>query len=76
MKHVFNCFTYGKPVRRVVPLIDDEGNRLDEIKRRFNRVGLIRQFFAINKADKNRKFIFPVDSLGLICSEKHKRADF
>ena len=61
MEHVLKCFTWGKPVRRDTPLIDDEVSRLDEFRTRFNRVRLIRKFFSIKRRNLNRKFDYPID---------------
>ena len=61
MEHVYKCFTFGKPVRRIEPLVYDEGSRVNEIKSKFNRVRLIRQYFSVKRRDLHRKFDFPID---------------
>ena len=64
--HVYKCFTFGKPVRRIDALADDSVSRCDEIKSKFNRVRLIRRFFSIKRRNLNRKFDYPIDQLGRI----------
>ena len=47
MNHVLKCFTFGKPVRRDTP--DDSQpheSRIEEIKKKFNRIFLIRRFMS------------------------------
>ena len=61
MDHVLKCFTWGKPVRRDVPLVGKDGSRINEIKSKFNRVRLIRQYFSVKRRNLNRKFDYPVD---------------
>jgi len=67
------CFTYGKPVRRDTLPGDGLGNyadsvskRIDEIQRKFNRVGLLKQYYSKAKKDKQKKFDYPIDQQGKI----------
>ena len=76
MDHVLKCFTWGKPVRRDNPLIDDEVSRVDEFRSKFNRVRLIRSFFSIKRRNLNKKFDYPIDQLGRIMSQKTKKQDY
>ena len=69
MDHVYKCFTFGKPVRRDTPLVKQGPSNIDEIKRKFNRVRLIRSYFSVKRQKKNRKFDYPVDHMGRILSE-------
>ena len=68
--HVLKCFAFGKPVRRVNPVTENNLSRVEDIRRRFNRVRLIRQFYSKKRANCNRKFDFPIDQFGRICSDK------
>ena len=61
MDHVMKCFTFGKPVRRTEPLETDTASRTEDVKKRFNRIRLIRNFHSIKRRDKNRKFDNPLD---------------
>ena len=64
------CFTFGKKVRRQ---IDDETNaasRVEILKKRFQRLTLLRQYFAINKRHQNRKFKYPVGEDALLMKGK------
>lgn len=47
-----------------------ELNKLDELKRRFNRVSLIRRYFSVKRKDNQRKFRYPVDWLGKLVKDK------
>lgn len=76
MDHVLKCFTWGKPVRRDVPLVGKDGSRINEIKSKFNRVRLIRQYFSVKRRNLNRKFDYPVDQLGNILRNPGKKKDF
>ena len=64
MDHVLKCFTFGKPVRRTEPLVNDDASKLDDIKRKFNRIRLIRSFHSIKRENRQRKFDNPLDQLG------------
>ena len=76
MKHVLKCFTFGKPVRRDIPLISEEGSRVNEIKSKFNRVRLIRRYFSVKRRNLNRKFDYPIDQLGRIMRNRSKNQDY
>ena len=66
MDHVLKCFTFGQPVRRDDPRKKEGPSAVDEIKRKFNRVFLIRKFFSVKRAKANKKFDYPVDHMGRI----------
>lgn len=72
MEHVYKCFTFGKPVRRIEPLVYDEGSRVTEIKSKFNRVRLIRRYFSVKRRNLHRKFDFPIDQLGRLVRNQNK----
>ena len=76
MEHVLKCFTWGRPVRRDTPLINDEISWADEFRRRFNWVRLIRNFFSIKRRNLNRKFDYPIDQLGKVMNEKTNKQDY
>ena len=47
-----------------------ELNKLDELKRKFNRVSLIRRYHSVKRRDNHRKFRYPVDWLGKLVKNK------
>jgi len=49
--HVLKCFAFGKPVRRTKPLEENNMSRVEDMRRRFNRVRLIRQFYSKKRAN-------------------------
>ena len=69
MDHVLKCFTFGHPVRRDEPLVKQGPSAIDEIKRKFNRVFLIRKFFSVKRSKANKKFDYPVDHMGRILAD-------
>ena len=73
MEHVLKCFTWGVPVRRDTPLVNDEVSKIDEIKSKFNRVRLIRRYFSVKRRDLNRKFDCPIDQLGRMVKKGAKQ---
>ena len=46
MDHVLKCFTWGRKVRRDTPLEVNQVSKADDIRRKFNRVKLIRRYFS------------------------------
>ena len=72
MDHVMKCFTFGQPVRRDTPFVIQGPSNIDEIKRRFNRVKLIRNYFSIKRRNATKKFDYPIDHMGRILSEDFK----
>ena len=59
------CFTFGREVRRdKAGTVIKHSDKIQEIKKQFNRVGLIRLFFNKNTDNFTRKFINPVDDKG------------
>lgn len=75
MQHVYKCFTFGYPVRRIDPLIPMTSSKIEELKRAFNRVALIRGFFSIQRKNMKRKFKFPLDWFGNVV-KKTKEPDY
>ena len=75
MAHVMKCFTFGKPVRRTDPLDNESVSRIEEMRRKFNRVRLIRSYHSIKRRDKQRKFEDPLDQLGVEYSKENMNLD-
>ncbi|CDW82160.1 UNKNOWN [Stylonychia lemnae] len=63
MNHVFKCFTFGKKCRR--QLDDDVAivSRVDILKRRFQRLDLVRDYYSVKKRNNQRKFKYPLNEL-------------
>jgi hypothetical protein len=54
------CFTFGKKVKRQVEDDGDRVSRVDILKKRFQRLSLLRQYFSVNKRELPRKFKYPI----------------
>ena len=68
--HMDKCFTFGKPLLYDANETGIRNERVEEIKRRFNRVYLIRKYHRITKIGYHRKFAFPVDGNGFFLNDK------
>ena len=68
--HLKMCFTWGYPIRRLDPHVVHKNSKLDELKRRFNRVALIRRFYSVKRRGMKRKFKYPVDWFGNLVKAK------
>ena len=64
------CFTWGYPIRRLDPQVTQKNSKIDELKRRFNRVALIRRFYSLKRKTNKRKFKYPVDWFGNLVKTK------
>lgn len=55
------CFTYGKKVKRQIDKDDEEETKVETLRKRFKRIGLLRQYFSVSKKGEERKFNYPLD---------------
>ena len=54
------CFTFGKKVKRQIDDEDENTTRIDLLKRKFQKLGLLRSYFSVGKKRNHRKFKYPV----------------
>ena len=54
------CFTFGKKVKRQLDEDGDQMSRVDILKKRFQRLTLLREYFSVEKRKQPRKFKYPV----------------
>lgn len=54
------CFTFGKKVKRQLDEDAENVSRVDILKKRFQRLTLLRQYFSVEKRNMPRKFKYPV----------------
>lgn len=74
--HTMKCFTHGKPVRRNEEQLPDDSqnrNRLDELRRKFNRISLLRKYYSKKNETKWKKFNYPIDQRGEILAETREQ---
>ena len=71
MSHVEKCFTYGKSVRRDTASnpAGDVRSKIEDIKKKFNRIGLLRKFYSKHRVEVQKKFDFPIDQKGTLEDE-------
>lgn len=78
--HVLKCFTYGKSVRRTVPYDPtnqkNPRSKIEDIQRRFNRIGLLRKYYSKRREAHSKKFDFPVDQRGKLHLDEDKECDY
>lgn len=64
MDHVMKCFTFGKKLKRQIEDKDIEETKVDTLKKRFKRMGLLRQYYSVSKQQSERKFTHPLTEEG------------
>ncbi|CDW80238.1 UNKNOWN [Stylonychia lemnae] len=63
-EHIMKCFTFGKKVKRQSEQEHQQVSKVEILQRRFQRLGLVREYFSLDKKKINRKFRFPVNEEG------------
>jgi hypothetical protein len=54
------CFTFGKKVKRQMEDDAEKVSRVDILKKRFQRLSLLREYFSVTKRNQPRKFKHPI----------------
>lgn len=69
-EHIRRCFAWNYPIKRLEPLISEQYNLMEEFKRKFKRVSLLRLYYSLRRDGKQRKFRYPVDWFGNLIKTK------
>jgi len=54
------CFTFGKKIKRQLEDDGDRISRVEILKKRFQRLSLLREYFSVENRNRPRKFKYPV----------------
>ncbi len=54
------CFTFGKRLKRQMEEDADKISRVEVLKKRFQRLSLLREYFSVGNREQPRKFKYPV----------------
>jgi hypothetical protein len=54
------CFTFGKKIKRQLEDDADRVSRVEILKKRFQRLSLLREYFSVENRNRPRKFKYPV----------------
>lgn len=57
------CFTFGKRLKRNIDPENAVVSRVALLKKKFERLGLLREFYSVKTKNNFRKFRFPVNEI-------------